>query len=178
MTLRIIKWDLGTYSTSPVSWFAGGICLGLALVACGSLRQGKVVTSDGRSLTAAEATRALLDPITTSGASNAAWTSDARGVFDRFVTRAPKALRGRIEMGATTCYEKGCMVTLTHARTSSVDKFTELFSRSEVFQRYPGGKLRTAPELLPTGKTRTVWVLLPPDGDEMREPLDARRPVS
>jgi len=69
-----------------------------------------------------------------------------------------------LRVGPWQCYAAGCFTNVVHVSSSSVDKLTDLISRSDEFHHWNGAKFRSGNIEQGDGKTEITWIFYaPPD---------------
>jgi hypothetical protein len=116
--------------------------------------------------------RDLVERLTATGATTAAWTRDAATLIDRWREAAPTDAAG-VTFTLAQCFAGGCLVTASYPDMQHFDAVNRTFPDSEAFRGWNGGKYRTPPEQRPDGRWEADWLFLPPD-DPIHEPLDHR----
>jgi hypothetical protein len=101
------------------------------------------------------------------------WTVEAAAAFRSFQRQAGSALAG-VHLSDPECFKDGCIITALYPDHARYEAMNAQFPKSAAFQKWPGGKYRSAPIPLAQGGEEADWVLFNPN--VTREPVWTNTP--
>jgi len=106
--------------------------------------------------------RRIIDTFVASGNATGAWTQSAPDVFSGIRKSVPADLARHVSLRQVECYEKGCIADVTYSDMAAFEKAAALFLQDDAFERWPGPRGRTAPEIMASGRVEVTWMLMNP----------------
>jgi hypothetical protein len=104
----------------------------------------------------------FMNKLTSSGASNAAWTHDVRALADRWQRELPRELTAAARFDSMSCYAAGCALPVRYGNAGEQEAF-ERSLREHALLAWKGYIHRTSPAVGADGSVTATWLFMSPE---------------